>query len=135
MRIIKVIAMALLFLGFLSVLIFGVTSNYSSRVSNYECVGTLKYQVGDKSESLYIKLEEYRWWVGLWSESDGNVQLEIPNEVVEYYGYIKEVGNMYQIFESSFQPLTLKGNFSKLSKALALSTPYGVFDGMCKSIS
>ena len=82
--------------------------------------------------TIYIVLEEYRWWVGLWSDSDGNIQLEIPNETTMYYSHVVEVATQLQIYDS---PKDLKGNLSTLSKILALSTPFGFFDGKCKSIN
>ena len=70
--------------------------------------------------------------MGLWGDSDGSVILEIPNEWIEYYEQVEEVGDQLQVFET-YPQKTLKGNFSKLSKTLAidLGSPFGFFDGSC----
>ena len=119
------------FLGILLLVIVGLflfVANFSSVSSNYECTGEISLGESKESKTLFIVLEEYRWWVGLWGNSDGNVQLEIPNEHAGYYSHVVEVGNQLQIYEP---PNEMKGNFSTLSKTLALKTPYGFFDGKC----
>lgn len=103
-------------------------ANQSSVESGFECSGKLSSKEGSLPTTIYIKLEEYRWWVGLWSHSDGALRLEIPNKWVEYYDRVAEVGDQVQILRDQ----DLKGNFSSLSRTLALSTPKGFFDGVCK---
>lgn len=70
--------------------------------------------------------------MGLWSESNAAVHIEVPNTYVDYFGHVKKVGDQYQIFDSGNK---LKGNFSTLSKALAISLPLKLqtdfFDGNC----
>lgn len=105
-----------------------VIANYSSAEFGFECSGKLSSTQQSLPTTIYIKLEEYRGWVGLWSESAGNLRLEIPNQWVEYYDRLAEVGDQVQIFRDQ----DLKGNFSSLSRTLALSTPEGFFDGVCK---
>jgi len=81
--------------------------------------------------SVFIKLTEYRSWVGFWSDSDGSVYLEVPNEWVEYYEHVEEAGDQLQIYRK-YPKKRLKGNFSKLSKALAVDLESrGFFDGTC----
>jgi len=53
---------------------------------------------------------------------------------VGYYSQIEESGNQLQIFDK-YPTKELKGNFSKLSKTLALQIDfYGFFDGSCNEI-
>ena len=121
------------YLGILLLVIvslFLFVANFSSVTSNYECTGEISSGESKESKTLFIVLEEYRWWVSLWSDSYGNVQLEIPNEHVGYYSYVIEAGNQFQIYNT---PKEMKGSFSTLSKTLALKTPYGLFDGNCTS--
>lgn len=125
------------FLKYLAVLLLVVigllllNANFSSVASNYECKGELSVGESNVEKTVYIVLEEYRWWVGLWSDSHGHMLLEIPNEHVNYYNQLVEVGNQIQIYDP---PNKVKGNFSTLSKVLALKTPYGFFDGKCLRI-
>ena len=122
---------ALKYLGALlaaAILLFLFVVNFSSVASSFECVGKTSTESGSQPATLYIKLEEYRWWVGLWSDSDASLRLEIPNTFVDYFGHVVRVGDQYQVFDFDKK---LKGNFSTLSNALALSTPAGFFDGTC----
>lgn len=108
---------------------------FSMVESRYECVGTLSSTDGDKPLNLYLKLGTYRWWVGLWSNSDGEAHTEIPNTHIGYFSNLKKVGDQYQIFDFE---MNIKGNFSTLSSVLALQIPVKLatdfFDGKCKKI-
>ena len=113
------------------VLVF-LVAKYSSVESRYECPGELSTTSGLQKKTGYLKLEQYRWWVGLWSDSYGVAWLEIPNEHLEYYGRIAKVGDQLQFQDYSTR--MLKGNFSTLSKALAVTVGSRFFDGACKPI-
>ena len=119
----------LLIIGIVLLFIFVV--NFSIVESRYECQGELTFMGEKEPKTVYTKLEEYRWWVGLWGESDGNLSLEIPNVYVDYYGHIKETGDQLQIYDWD---MNLVGNFSTLSKTLALNSRMGFFDGACIKI-
>ena len=69
--------------------------------------------------------------IALSGDSDAALHLEIPNRDYDYFGLLKRVGDQYQIFDSQKKP---KGNFSTLSKTLALDTSVGFFDGVCKKV-
>jgi hypothetical protein len=112
-----------------ALLLFVFVAKFSAVESRFQCSGEIAAKDGSRSVSVYLKLEKYRWWVGLWSESDASLHLEIPNSAIEYFGHVKIVGDQYQIFDDR---KNLKGNFSTLSKTLALSTSAGFFDGVCK---
>lgn len=103
---------------------------FSSVQTRYECCGQIKFDNKIENIALYVKLEEYRWWVGLWSEADGSLNIEIPNQHVDYFSHLVEVGDQLQIYENG----SLAGNLSTLSKTLALKTALGFFDGTCKII-
>ncbi len=78
-----------------------------------------------------MKLTEYRWWVHLWSDSDGMIQVEIPGKFLDSSTNIKEVGDQIQIFDYQKR---MKGYFSKLSKFISINTFSDFFDGTCKEI-
>ena len=109
--------------------------NFSMIESRYECDGSLSTTDGDRPLTLYLKLGTYRWWVGLWSNSDGEVHTEIPNTHIGYFNNLKKVGDQYQIFDFE---MNIKGNFSTLSNVLALQLPVvkktDFFDGKCLRI-
>lgn len=108
-------------------LYFALVINFSTTESRFQCPGEISSKTGLRPVTAYIKIVE---WVGLWGDSDAALHWEIPNIYVEYFGHVIKVGDQYQIFDSQ---KNLKGNFSDLSKKLALSTSNGFFDGVCKS--
>lgn len=115
----------------IDILVFLFIVNFSSVNTNYECKGAIESEESNQPLTVYIAVEEYRWWVGLWSESDGNIQLESANQSINYYDHLDKTGNNLFIYE---YPKEMKGSFSTLSKILTLNTPYGYFDGKCKVI-
>ena len=119
--------MLVLVAGFLFVV------NFSAVESRFECPGEFTLNVQKTQSRVFLKIEEYRWWAGLWSESDGSVRFEIPNSSGGYYGYVRKFGDQLQMSEDASS--IVKGSFSKLSRALMLlSTPSGIFDGLCKAL-
>ena len=113
------------------IFLFLFITTFSSVESRYECKGELTFKGKSQVKIIYIKLEEYRWWVGLWGDSDGMLHLEFPNEWVENFNHIKENGDQLQIYDRDKK---LIGNLSTLSKKLALNTSIGFFDGTCSKI-
>ncbi|MDM7941607.1 MAG: hypothetical protein QUV35_03165 [Hydrogenophaga sp.] len=110
-------------------LLFLFLVNFSSVESSYECIGQTRDGGDSQPSTVYLQLEEYRWWVGLWSKSDAYLYVEIPNTFVFGYTHLDKVGHQYQIYEAENK---FTGNFSTLSSALALSTHLGFFEGACK---
>lgn len=120
-------AATVLLIAFL-LLIFIV--NFSVVEHRLECSGTIYSSGNSGSITLYANFEKYTWWV-LWGTSDGAVHLEIPHKAVEYYGYVKKIGDLYTIFESYSPPRNRVGSFSTLSNALTINTSEGHFEGSC----
>ena len=118
-----------------ALLLFVFVANFSAVESRFQCPGELSSKDGSHPVTVYLKLEEYRWWVGLWSEPDAAIHVEIPNTYVDYFGNVKKVGDQYQIRDSANSP---KGSFSALSKTLAIQLPVKLktdfFDGTCKKV-
>jgi len=110
-------------------------AKFATVESRFQCPGEISSTDGLRSVTVYLKLEEYRWWVGLWSESDATVHIEIPNTYLDVFTNVKKVGDYYQIFHS---PKDLKGMFSTLSKTLSIQLPAKLktdfFDGTCTKI-
>lgn len=119
-------------IGVMVLLIFVLVANFSTVETRFQCPGEISSTDSSRPVTVYLKLEEYRWWVGLWSEADAAIHIEIPNSYLDYFGNVKKVGDQYQIFDSAKSP---KGNFSTLSKALAIQLPLKLktdfFDGIC----
>jgi len=129
MRVMKILGI----IGITVVLLFVFVAKFSAVESSFQCHGEIASTDGSHPITVYLKLEEYRWWVGLWSDSDAAIHIEVPNIYIDYFGNVKKVSNQYQIFDSSGE---IKGNFSTLSKTLAINLPAKLqtdfFDGICK---
>lgn len=121
---------AFISLIFIAVIALVVVFKFSAVETSFKCKG--KITVGNKSEdsTIYIKLSEYRPWVGLWSDANGDLEFEIPSQYDGYYTPINEVGDQLQIYDGQ----KIAGHFSKLSDVLALKVPTGFFDGECTVI-
>ncbi len=125
-------------LRYLGVVLFGVlllfvlAAKFSTVETRYRCDATLMSNGNAEDLTVYLKLERYRWWVGLWSNSDGTLWMETPNQGTDYFGHLVEVGDQIQIHVS---PDTLRGQFSLLSKALSVVTLRGHIEGSCAPIA
>jgi hypothetical protein len=128
MKLAKRILIFVLVVALLIGIWFFTVVNFGTVNSSFSCSGTVQTDDGQKPYTVYIKIEEYRRWLILWGESDGNMYLEIPSVTVHHYPDIIDLDPQLQINDWGGK---LVGNFSKLSKTLALDTPIGFFDGAC----
>lgn len=107
--------------------------NFSAVEGRFECVGTITRAGNAVPSTVYIKVTEYRWWVHLWSESDGSLWLEIPGALVRYYATIKRYGDQLHILDG---PDSLPhGAFSTLSNTLDLGIADEFINAKCSRIS
>ncbi len=111
--------------------LFLFVANFSAVETRFQCTGKISSQGKSQHAIIYMKLHEYRWWVGFWSDSDGSVWLEVPNSSLEYFERVIEVGDQLQIYDYQKNP---KGYFSNLSKTLAVTTSVWSFDGTCNKV-
>ncbi|MBU1180259.1 hypothetical protein KJ885_04910 [Patescibacteria group bacterium] len=129
-KIVSIIILIIITLILGAVSLFFIVVKFSAVETRFKCSGEISYKGKTYSTDVYIKVNEWRWWVGLWSDSDGDVALEIPNTIHERYNHVEEVGEVLHIYRG--YP-NLRGQFSKLSKTLAIDIPFfGFFDGTCK---
>ena len=112
---------------------FWFVVNFSATTTALECTGELSVNGKAKPSKLYARLNEYRWWVGLWSNSDGDIMIELPDHGFRFFPDIRDIGLSLNIHEGHEGKLELIGAYSKMSKTLKLRTGYGFFDGACKS--
>lgn len=136
----RILVRFLKYLGWLAlvlVLLFAVVVKFSGVESRFECSGQLSSKESSQPTTLWFALDRYRWWVGLWSDSDGNLKMEMPM-TSGYYGHVEAIGHYLHIFDVDYSGGTRRvkrqGYFSTLSKALSLTTPAGEFQGTCKQI-
>ena len=111
-----------------------VVTNFSAVRTDLKCEGEIVTDEQTRSSTIFMSFDEYRWWVGLWSDSDGSLFVEMSaggNYI--YFDKLKELGGMqtWQIFKGYSEDPALYGQYSALSKTLLLRTPLGLFEGTC----
>ncbi len=117
--------------GLVAATLFSVVVFFSSAESRYECTGTLSTKEITSKAKVFIKIERYRWWVKLWSPSDGALWVEVPNKLFDYYSSLTKVGDQLQISRTKDELKGLWGYYSLLSNNLTLETSMGNFSGQC----
>src|SRR5690606_18379823 len=100
MKALKILAGILL----CAALLFLFVANFSAAESRFKCSGRITVNEGDRPATIFLKLQKYRWWVGLWSDSRGSAWVELPNQTVSYFGYVTEAGDLLQFWESFGSP-------------------------------
>jgi hypothetical protein len=112
-----------------------IGANFSAVPTKYKCTGNLTHRDETKRAEVFMLLKDYRWWVGLWSKSDGYVHIEAPNQLTTLlFEHVNESATSFD-FQQSESDVTSYGGFSKLSNKLFFSNPYfGAFDGVCKEL-
>src|SRR3990167_10017820 len=82
------------------VALFLIVANFSAAESRLRCVGEISSDGSTEAATVFIRLSEYRWWVGLWSDSDGSLNLEIPNTLFESYVHLTKLNNQLVIYDT-----------------------------------
>lgn len=118
-----------------ALLLFLFVIKFSAVESRFECNGKIISNGVEQPAMGFLKLHEYRWWVGLWSDSSGSAWVEVPNKTVSYFGHITRAGDQLQLWDSFDSPDNFRGIFSTLSRAVRVKLDaVGVFEGTCKDM-
>lgn len=112
-------------------LIYAAMESSIDDISSFRCTGTLK----DKPAIIYVRLMTYRWYAGLWHGTDGDLQVEVPNEYSYHRGSIKNYGDTIAVCWPDGSVCGLLGFYSKLTKEIRLNSLKGSFSGMCRKIN
>jgi hypothetical protein len=111
--------------------LFYIVANHSiSGEHQIACKGS--FYVGGKAigeEEIFFKFRKYRWWVHLWSDSDGEVYgqskdefyLSFRNEIVDGWGDV--------IFDGG-----KKGRYLAMSRTMRFINGGQLFEGKCVDI-
>ena len=121
----------------LAALLFFFVANFSAVETKYECNGKITIDGAEQSAAVFLKLQKYRWWVGLWSDSNGSAWVEVPNQSSHFFGHITAAGDQLQFWDSfgAASPGNFSGTFSTLSGALMVKlNAVTLFEGTCKAI-
>lgn len=83
----KVITVAVL----LAVVLLYVLVNHSALTQELTCKGHWKDK--EVPEVAHVRLTEYRWWVHLWANRDGDVQVQTEKlAMLSYLPYVQKIG-------------------------------------------
>ena len=131
MVVIRILGGLLLF----ATLLYLFVIKFSAVESRFECTGKIIANGVERPATVFLNLDRYRWWVGLWSDSSGDAWLEVPNQTVIYFGHITQAGDQLQFWDSFGSPSNFSGIFSTLSRTIGVKLgAAGVFEGICKDI-
>jgi hypothetical protein len=104
------------------VLFIIILFNYSEKKYTYYC----KEESLSENIDLSMELTEYRWWI-FWGNSDGYMNVEIPNKKNDYFEKLEINGDNILIYKNN----VIVGIFSRLTDYLYLESDYLSFDGKC----
>jgi len=110
---------------FILLLCLIIIINFSGIEHKYSCKGEFTRNKISEPTTSYLIINEYRWWVHLWSDSDADMWLETRNKDLNYYSEIKSNNIAYLIYGDD------TGHFSKISNKLNITVGTGFFDGDC----
>ena len=118
---------------------FYIVANYSAIETKYKCEGELDYAGNIVSETIYVKYEQYRWWVGLWSDSYGNFWIEFSDKMPESFRHVTKTGTElhmfnYEYLDSGKKLTPMEGSLSLLSNKISIFKNKWSYKGQCSSI-
>jgi hypothetical protein len=103
----------------------------TARASRFSCEGRFDSGPVSQPMTVFLEIAEYRWWIGLWSDSNGSVSIEVPTEWLDYAPRVADLGELIHFYGFRNEA---KGQYSKLGRTLSYERPNGVFEGTCKAI-
>jgi hypothetical protein len=106
--ILKVIAVVVLLVGAL----LYVIANYSDVTQELTCQGYWKDS--GAAEVAHMQLVEYRWWLRLWWEGDGNVMVQTEKRALaHYFPRVRKIGDgslaIYEFYQT--MPADFRGGY------------------------
>ena len=107
-----------------------IVTSLSETQVDFVCKGS--FDGTEERVELHFRLSQYRWWVGVWSESDGNILMELPDGSFEYLADVADEDPIFQIYKSP-EELIPVGRFSKISDKLTVQTAFGRYNGSCRA--
>ena len=118
------------------VVLVGAAAKFPAVEVRYQCQGEVyRAQSEPTVASLKFRMADYRWWMRLWSGSDGSLWLESPQEVVQHYTSLRVteeyLGRHWNILDSDGKE---RGGFSTPDGMLGIETSVGLFFGKCLNV-
>ena len=124
------------YIGFAIAIIIGlfyIVANHSiSDEIKLECTGNFYYQ-GDKQpeEKVFFKFKKYRWWVGIWGDSQGTGYVQRESGHLDYIPWLEFVSGWDDIvFDNAGGAKS--GRYSAMTRIMRY-VPFAknLFEGKC----
>jgi hypothetical protein len=114
--------------------LFWFLANFSAVETKYACSGAFTPSAKYAKSQVFFRLTSYRFWVGLWSKSDGNLWVEVPDGgTLRYFAHLRQSNDIFAVYDSAGGEFF--GNFSTLSNRLNLKLGSGMlFEGDCSQL-
>ena len=112
--------------------LFYVVANHSiASELQLVCKGSF-YKDGKRleEETIYFKFLKYRWWVHLWSSSDGNGYVQKQDTSWEYLSHIQFLDGIGQIILDKGIGVE-SGRYSSMSRTMQYIERGSPFEGSC----
>jgi hypothetical protein len=118
------------------VVLIGIATGFSSVEVRYQCqVEIVRAQSEPTEASVKFRVAKYRWWMQLWSGSDGSLWIESPQEIVQHYPNLRVEeeysGLHWHILNGQGKK---HGEFSTSDGSFGIETPLGLFAGRCRKV-
>jgi len=116
-----------------------VMVNHSEIRQELVCSGHWK-DAPTEPETAYLQLNEYRWWVRLWSNKQGNAKVQTDKRAMsEYFSDVTRVHDgrlaIYAFFDYDFRANQLgkfRGGYRAANKEITIEfLPTAIFIGTC----
>lgn len=105
-----------------------IVINHSVVETNHRC--TMR---SGEPATVFVKLQEYRRWVGIWSESEGRLWIEEDGGVLHYFSQLEIGAALIFIRRSESEP-SRSGKWSKVSNRLSVELAGRQFAGTCETV-
>ncbi len=127
----KIIILLCSFIIVAAVVFFSIYRISIPKSTKFECTGQLSGNFEIPTNTVYINVIEYKWWVKPVKASDGQLSLEIINQPVVLYHKIKKAGINLYIYRNN----RLSGSLLLINKNLNLNiNNLDYFEGVCAPV-
>jgi hypothetical protein len=131
----RVVASALVSIVVLAAAYVWAAGRYGMSDDRYTCVGQLLPQGGSAAQTLNVRVQQYRWWMG-WFKRGGVVFVERPSFRPDFETYLhmysKVQGSPTLVVFGTGVDGAREGRLSLMDMSLTISNMHGVsFSGAC----
>jgi len=112
--------------------LFLMAVNLSFVDTSFLCAGVISSEDGWHPAAAAFTLRRYRWWAGLWNDSQGHAWITLPDRGGESFAHVDAEGDLLRITGCGTE---VQGVFSRSLRDLNLHSRDGAFGGTCREAS